>query len=461
MAHDHWTQANHRRMPRARRPPLGIAYWRLWTSSGLSNLADGVVKVTLPLVAIRFTHSPTLIAGLAFALMLPWLLFALPAGALADRLDRRRTMLGANTARAVLVAMLALAAMVDSGSIWVLYTVAFCIGVAETIYDTSAQSILPQLVGRDRLSRANGRLFAAELTANEFIGPPLGGVLVAAGAALAFATPAALWAVAVGVLLLVHGRFRVERDQRTTMRADVAEGLRFLWRHRLLRALAVMVGVANFATNAMWAILVLYAVGPTSAMGLSEPAYGLLITTAAAGSLLGSLVAERVERWLGRARSLLLTILGCTLFVGAPAVTANSFLIGAAFFVGGTTIAIWNVITVSLRQQLTPDRLLGRVNSGYRLVAYGTRPLGAAAGGVLAQLLGLRAVFVIMALLTLALVAGMPKVTDEVMDAAERDAGHAGTDHAPWPGGRVEAEAAQPTAPGDRDDRPIDRNYRR
>jgi MFS family permease len=425
VAHDDWTQANDRRVPLVGRPPLGIAYWRLWTSSGLSNLADGVLKVALPLVAIGFTDSPALIAGLTFALTLPWLLFALPAGALADRLDRRRAMLGANTVRAALVAVLALAVMVDIGSIWALYAVAFGIGVAETIYDTSAQSILPLVVSRDQLSRANGRLFAAELTANEFIGPPLGGVLVAAGAAMAFASPAALWAVAVAVLLLVPGPFRIQRDRRTTMRADVAEGLRFLWRHRLLRTLAVMVGVSNFATNATWAILVLYAVGPTSALGLSEPAYGLLLTAAAAGSLLGSLVAERVERRLGRARSLLLTVLGCSLMVGAPAVAANPVLIGAAFFVGGTTIAVWNVITVSLRQRVTPDRLLGRVNSGYRLVAWGTMPLGAAAGGLLAQLLGLRAVFVIMALLALALVAAMTRVTDEVMDAAERDADHA------------------------------------
>jgi MFS family permease len=268
---EHWTQANNRRIPRAGRPPLGIAFWRLWTSSALSNLADGILKVVLPLVAIRFTDSPTLIAGLAFALTLPWLLFALPAGALADRLDRRRAMLGANTARAALLAVLALTVRVDIGSIWVLYVVALCIGIAETIYDTSAQSILPLVVPRDRLSRANGRLYAAELTANQFVGPPLGGFLVAAGAAIAFATPAALWALAVAVLLLVHGRFRIQRDRPTTMRADVAEGLRFLWRHHLLRTLAVMVGVFNFASNATWAILVLYAVGPASAMGLSEP----------------------------------------------------------------------------------------------------------------------------------------------------------------------------------------------
>jgi MFS family permease len=400
------------------RTSLGVRYWRLWTASGLSNLADGVVKVALPLVAIRFTDSPTLIAGLAFALTLPWLIFALPAGALADRLDRRRAMLGANAVRATLLAVLALAAVADVGTIWVLYAVALCIGIAETIYDTSAQSIMPLVVPRERLSSANGRLFAAELTANQFVGPPLGGFLVAAGMAMAFVAPAGLWAVAVGVLLLVPGRFRALREGRTTLRADIAEGLRFLWRHRVLRTLAVMVGVFNFATNATFAVLVLYVVGPTSAMGLSEPGYGLLLTTTAAGSLAGSLVAERVERWLGRTRSLAVSIVGGALVVGAPALTADPILVSVGFFVGGVSIAVWNVITVSLRQRITPDRLLGRVNSGYRLVAWGTMPLGAAAGGLLAQFIGLRPVFAVMALLTLVLVAGLRKVNDGAMDAA-------------------------------------------
>jgi len=408
--------------PQPRRQPLGSGYWRLWTSSSLSNLADGIVKVALPLVAIRFTDSPTLIAGLAFAVTLPWLLVALPAGALADRLDRRRFMLGANTVRAALLVLLTLSAVAGIGSIWLLYVVALGIGVAETFYDTAAQSILPQVVPRDRLPRANGRLLAAELTANEFVGPPLGGLLVSAGAALAFGAPAALWVLALLALLLLRGRFRAERDRRASLRTDIAEGLRFLWRHRLLRTLAIMVGVSNFATNAVFAVLVLYAVGPTSAMGLSEPAYGALLTAAAAGGLLGSLVAERVERRIGRARSLVLTLVGGAVLVGAPAATANPFLIGAAFFVGGVTIAIWNVITVSLRQRITPDRLLGRLNSAYRLLAWGGRPLGAVAGGVLAEVFGLRAVFALMALLTLTMVIGMTRLTDEAMQAAERDA---------------------------------------
>ena len=401
--------------------PLGATFWKLWMSSGLSNLADGVFKIALPLMAIQLTQSPTLIAGLTVAATLPWLFFALTAGALADRVDRRKLMLWANLSRAVLPALLIAVILLDLGSIWALYVVALTVGVAETLYDTSAQSILPQIVNKDQLSRANGRLYAAELTANQFIGPPLGGLLVGVGVVAGFAVPAALWLAAVGGLLLVPGSFRIEREQKTTLRFDIREGLRYLWNQKVLRTLAAMTGVVNFASSAAFAVLVLFAVGPTSEMGLSEVGFGILLTTSAVGAFIGSFISESVEAKLGRSKSLALCILGCALFVGAPALTNNPYILGPILLVGGILIVLWNVITVSLRQRIAPNRLLGRVNSAYRLLAWGTMPIGAAAGGVLSQWLGLQAMFGIMGVLTLGLLVLMPILTDKAITAAEVD----------------------------------------
>ncbi len=403
------------------RPVLGADYWRLWTSSGLSNVADGILKVGLPLVALEYTRSPALIAGLAFAFTLPWLLFALPAGALSDRLDRRRAMVGVNLIRAALLGGLALLAALGGGSIWALYVVAICVGAAETLYDTSAQSIIPQMVGRAALAKANGRLYGMEVTANQFLGPPLAGVLAAAGAALSFLTPAALWLVAVAVLWLVRGSFRVEHDgPPSTMRAEIAEGLRFLRSQPLLRRFAAMVGAFNFATNAVFAVFVLYAVGPSSPMGLSAAGFGILLTTDAAGSLLGSFIAEYVQRWLGRARTLVVAFAAGAALVGISAVTSNAYVIGAVFFVGGLGVVVSNVVMVSLRQTITPDRLLGRVNSCYRLVAWGTMPVGAAVGGLLAQFIGLRAVFAVMGVIAVGIVIATLSLTDARLEEAER-----------------------------------------
>jgi MFS family permease len=225
--------------------------------------------------------------------------------------------------------------------------------------------------------------------------------------------------VAAGGLLLIRGSFTTEREHKTTLRFDIAEGLRFLRNHRVLRTLAVMTGVVNFASSAAFAVLVLFAVGPASEMGLSATGFGLLLTTSALGAFTGSFIAERVEARLGRSASLTLTIVGSALFVGAPAITDNPYVLGPVFFVGGMLIVLWNVITVSLRQRITPNRLLGRVNSAYRLLAWGTMPLGAAAGGLLAQWLGLQAMFAVMGMLIMALLGLMHTLTNKAIAAAD------------------------------------------
>ncbi len=405
------------------RTSLGGGYWRLWTSAALSNLADGILKFALPLLAIGYTRSPALIAGLTLAFTLPWLVFALPAGAIADRGDRRWLMLLANLTRATLLAGLLVAVLLDAGSIWLLYVGALGTGVAETCYDTASQAIVPQLVGRDQLPRANSRLYAAETTALELAGPPAAGLLVATAAALSLGTPIALWAAAVVVLWSVRGSFKVAgTEPRPVLRTEIAEGLRFVWRTGILRTFTVMTGVFNFASSAIQAVLVLYAVGPGSAMGLSEAAYGWLASLVAAGCLAGAFFAERIERLLGTARAIGVAFFFSAASLGVPAVTADPVLIGAAFFVAGVGLIVSNVTTVSLRQRITPDRLLGRTNSSHRLVAYGTRPLGALAGGLLAQFAGLPTVFAVMGLLAMSTVFGATKVTAGAVAEAERDA---------------------------------------
>jgi predicted MFS family arabinose efflux permease len=272
-----------------------------------------------------------------------------------------------------------------------LYATALCVGIAETVYDTAAQSILPQIVPRDRLDAANSRLFAVELTSHEFVGPPLAGLLVAAGATVAPATPLGLWGVAIGAMLMLRGTFRATgqavdsaRDTRRSIRADIAEGLRFVGHNRLLRALAAMTGAFNFATTATFAVFVLYATGHASETHLSKQAYGILLAMIAGGSVLGSFFAERVIRTIGRSRTLALSIPAGALMVGAP--------------------------------------------------AWGVMPVGAAVGGILAQVLGLRAVFAVMAVLMLGILLGLRVVTDDRMAEAERQIDH-----------RAEHPAEQPT----------------
>jgi MFS family permease len=371
---------------------LGRNFNRAMVASGFANLADGVLWVALPLLAVRLTRSPLLIAGITVAARLPWLL-APVAGAFADRLDRRQSMVRVNLVRFVLLGGLALAVAGDIATLPMLYVVAVLLGIGETLFDTSAQSLLPAVVERDDLTRANSRLFAVELVANTFIGPPLGGLLAAASLALALGLPAAAYLAGAGFLALMAGSFRAAGAApagATRLRDEIAEGTRFVWRHPVLRPLAIMLGLQNMAFSAAFSVFVLFAVAP-GPMGLSDAGYGVLTATLGIGSLIGS--------W--------------------QAVRALPVPIGASMLASGAGIVLWNVITVSLRQRITPDRLLGRMNASYRLVGWGSMPLGAALGGVLAEALGLRGAFLVAALVTFAVLIGFRYVTEETIARAE------------------------------------------
>jgi MFS family permease len=398
---------------------LPANYWRLWGASAASNLADGLFFIALPLLAVRLTDSPILIAGLTLVSRLPWLVFVLVAGALADRLDRRTTMRNVQLFRVAVVGLLALLALMGALSLPVLYVAAFVLGVGETMFDTAAQSIMPSVVGREQLAIANGRLYGVELVMNQFVGPPLGGILIGVSVPLVLGSSLAGYGLAAVGLTLVVGSFRPQRTgPATRLTSDIVEGLRYLWRHRVLRTMAIMVGVMNLASTATWAVLVLYAVSP-GPMGLSEPEFGVLMTMFAVGSLTGSFAAAPLERRFGRVRMLFFSVFVIGVGIAVPAFSASPFVVGASFAISGVFIVVWNVITVSLRQRIVPDGLLGRVNAGYRLFAWGTQPIGALLGGIVGEVLSLPAVFLLGGALGLTMLFARLVIDEPAIAAAE------------------------------------------
>ena len=398
---------------------LGANYRRLWASSAAANLADGVFVVALPLLAVTLTTSPALIAGVAIAGRLPWLVFVLFAGVLADRLDRRVTMRNVQVIRVAVIGGLAVLVLVDGLSLPMLYVVAFVLGVGETLFDTAAQSVLPNIVPRERLNVANGRLYAVELVMNQFVGPPLGGFLVALSMVAALAGSALAYALAALGLALMVGTFRATRTAPpTSVLQDIREGMGYLLGHTVLRTLAIMVAVANLAAAASWAIFVVFAVAP-GPMGLDAFGYGVLMTGMAIGAIVGTLTEPFAERSLGRSRTLFTTVILTAAALAAPALSADPVIVFAAMALSGVMMTWWNIITVSLRQRITPDELLGRVNAGYRLLAWGTMPIGALLGGLLAQVLSVEAVFLAAGLGSLAMLVFRGVITDAALDAAE------------------------------------------
>ena len=399
-------------------------FGRLLTAAAASNLADGVVKLALPVAAARLTTSPGLVAGVATTAMLPWLLFALPAGALVDRLDRRRTILAAHLLRVTALVLLVAAIGLGLLRLPLLYLLALVLGIAETFADTADAALVPAVVPRGELERANARLLGVQTVTNGFIGPLLGGMLAAAGLGLAFGAGAGLYLAAAGALLLLRGSFRAPPTPRTRLHREIAEGIRVVARNRLLAALALIVAVMNISWSAWLAVLVVYVVAP-GPVGLSEWGYGVLLTAIGIGGVLGTLLAAPMQRWIGRRWMIGADIAGTFAMLAVPALTTSAWAIGAAAVVGGIGSTLWGVVVVTLRQRTVPDALQGRVSGVFRLCGYGAMALGAALAGVVAELAGVRAVFAGCAALTLLLVVPFhTAITGAALASLDTPAGH-------------------------------------
>jgi predicted MFS family arabinose efflux permease len=408
-----------------RRPGRPLA--TLLAAGAVSSLGDGVTLAAAPLLAASVTRDPRAIAAVGVAWSLPWLLFALVSGAVADRADRRRLMVAADLVRVVSLAVLTAAVLGGRASIPALVALFFVNAAAETVFDTAWQSTLPMVVERDDLPRANGWLQTIEFAGNGLLGPALGGVLFAAAAAAPFAVDAASFGVSALLLVTLPGRFRAAGpaagpdgpDRRPTLRADIAEGVRWLLGHRVLRTICWVLAIENIVEMAGFAMLVLLA---QDVLGLDARGYGLLLACLAVGGVAGGTVAARLHRRLGDQGS----VVGSTLLMSAAwallAATGLPVVAGAGVALYGLAAVWWNVVTVSFRQAVVPERLQGRVNSAYRLVSWGTLSAGAAAGGVVVAQLGLRALYTAAAVVLLALAALAWRLLDAGSFAAARSA---------------------------------------
>jgi MFS family permease len=385
-----------RRGPAQARSKLGAGYHRLWAAVAVSTAGDGVVLAALPLLAASLSRDPLAVSLVTFASWLPWLLFGLISGALVDRWDRRRVMWRVDGCRFALVAVLGVAVLAGWTTIPLLAAIGFLLGSAQTLFDNAAQSLIPALVTRDshRLERANSQLYGARTVGQHLVGPPAGGWLFALGASVPFLVDAVSFAASSTLIASIRGRFAAHRADapRAGLWAEVAEGLGWLFAHRLLRALAVMVAMLNLTSMAGLAILVLLA---QDELGLGSVGYGLLLTGHGVGGVIGALVATRLGRRAGTAALLVAAVLvraGTQLGLG---VVANAWLGGALLAAAGVTGAVFNVVGVSLRQAIVPDHLMGRVVSAFRTLAYGAVPLGAVLGGVVGRMFGVRAPFLV------------------------------------------------------------------
>lgn len=399
---------------------MGSKFSRLWTASTVSNLGDGIVFAAFPLIVAGITRDPLAVAIFAFSLRLPWLLLALPAGVIADRVDRRWLMISADVIRGSLLGILGLLLVGGDPPLAILYLVGFLLGAAETVFDSSAEAFLPAIVEPDQLNRANGQLVSARWVTNSFIGPPLGALLFVVGTALPVFVDALTFGFAALLVIGIEGRYAPETSTAGNFKEEVKEGLTWLWRHRVLRTLALMAGFYNLLVFGMVAILVLFA---QDEVGVGDLGYGVILSALGVGGFLGGILANWYVKRSGEASALILTILLAASAATTMGFTSDPFVMGAMIFVFGIATTLWNVVAITLRQELTPDPLRGRVAAASKMIAFGAEPLGALAGGVLAAWLGLRAPLLFAGTgLALMVIVVLPVINESEIEAVRKKA---------------------------------------
>ncbi|MBB5789966.1 MFS transporter [Jiangella mangrovi] len=386
---------------------LGGRFWRFWAAATLANLGDGIRVAAFPLLAASLTDDAFAVAAVGAATALPWLLTGLAAGSLADRRGARTLLAGADAGRIVVLLGLVAALLTDTATLPLVAAAAFALGVAETVRDTAAQTVVPRLVPSRLLERANGRLVAGEVAGNEFVGPLIGAGLFSAGVALPFAANSATLAIAVLLVLslpasLLAATARGGEAGAPVVADGVRAGLGWLARQRVLRGLLGAVAMVMLADAAWFAVFVLYLDARLDAGALG---FGVFLAIGGVGGLTGALLADRL---IGRQRhravllgSIAVIAVTPALLLAAPTTWAAVVVVVATS--GGFTVL--NVAAVSVRQRLTPPGLLGRVTAAWRTVVFGAGAVGALGGGAVASWQGLQAPFVLSAVLGVVAVA--------------------------------------------------------
>ncbi|MER7664441.1 MFS transporter [Streptomyces sp. NPDC096193] len=362
-------------------------FGRLWTAAVVSRFGDALRLAAMPLLAASLTDDPLLIASVTACGYLPWLLFGLLGGAVADRVDQRRAMWAVDLLRGLLMAGFALAVRQGLASIALLLALAFALTTLQTLFDNAATALLPALVPEGALAGANARLMTAQQIVGAFLAAPAVPVLLLAGAAVPYAADAVTYLVAAALIasLRLRAPERAPRPAGSTLRAEIAEGLRRLWSDPALRRLCVATTLCNIGMGALIATLVVHVTGWLDA---GSGAYAAVLTAVGAGSVTGGLVARRLAERVGRIRSVFIAgavQAGCLAITGT---VRALWVTVAAMAVFGVMSMVWNVNQATLVQERSPADMLGRISSAFRTLGVAGAPLGALAGGAAAAAWG-------------------------------------------------------------------------
>lgn len=371
---------------------LPAAFYRLFSAAVVSGLGDGLRYTALPLLAASISDRPSVVATVTVAGMLPWLLFGLLAGVLADRADRRSLMWITDFTRSLLIAGFALLVATSTMSIWLIAVFAFVIGCAQVMFDTAAGAFLPAVVAPEQLGAANGRLMSAQVLTSQFIGPPIAGLLFAVSVVWLFVIDSIGFLVAAVLVLTLRVARQGPATSGGSVGSDLMDGLRWLNRHRVLRDQSVLYVAMAFVSGALLGVFVLYV---KQDLDLGGFGYGLLMACFALGNLVVAPLVPRIRGAVGDRVSLSASVVTVVVTLTALGTLPHPVVAGLALLLFGGAVMNWMVVTVTMRQEMVPDQLLGRVTSTYRMLGFAANPFGALAGGAIATAVGIRSMLLV------------------------------------------------------------------
>lgn len=373
---------------RAAGPGLGRPFANLFTANLSSSLGDGIARIASPLLAARLTDDPLLISGIAAVALLPWLFFAIPAGILIDRIDRRHALALANGVRTLLATALLVLVATDGLTIWWLYAVVFVYGMFETVYDGAIRAVVPSIVRRADLHRANSRIEAGELVVQNFAAAPFTSALFAVAVVVPLGVNAAVFALAAGLAFFLPraaaGAHRTDPsgDPPVPWYRQMVDGYRFITANPMLRTLwllSTFVGICYSAGLATWVLFVL------DRLAVPEAWFGTFMLAGAVGGLLGTAVVGRLKSALGAGLVMAIANLVGNLVLVLVGAVPTVWVAALGLVLSSAAVTVWNVLVMSLRQSIIPGRLLGRVHGTWRTLLWGAMPLGSVLGGLLAR----------------------------------------------------------------------------
>ena len=379
--------------------PLGATFNKLWSATLASNVADGLLKTSVPLLAATLTRDPVVVAALAAVVMLPWLFFAIPIGSLVDRVDRRKALWLANVIRFATSAALTVSIVTGTVNIPILYAVAFIIGAAEVLYDTTAQALIPQMLKPEQLERGNSRLSIGATMVGELVGSPLSGILYAAAIFLPFLSGTLGILLAAVLVAVIPGTYKAvmalddngEQQPRKSLWADMRFGISYLINDKVLLKLVLLTSSIGFFFSATGSTIVLFML---DVLQVPFALFGFVFLAGALGNIVGSFLAPKLSSRFGRMNMMALTIFASGVFTVLSGLAPNVWVWIVLSAFGGIAISQWNILLMSTYHQIIPNELFGRIHGTRRTLVWGLMPIGSLLGGLLA-LIDLRAPMII------------------------------------------------------------------